>query len=172
MVWKSNLDENDQEFIEDFGAKDANSNAGKQQPGGVPPAGKRPTTAKKAQFSQMKSGVKSTRKGESPTKSIMQPKNQTSMMGVGAAAADYSYPEPADDHGVGGSGEELAQTLEKVVSQLDIISRTLHVLEQRVSMNEESVGNVMAYFQDLRDQRQNTSMNEGNFGMRQGINTY
>ena len=44
----------------------------------------------------------------------------------------------ADDggEGVGGSGEELAQTLEKVVSQLDIISRTLHVLENRVTMNE------------------------------------
>ena len=45
--------------------------------------------------------------------------------------------------GVTGSGEELALTLEKVVSQLDIISRTLHVLEQRVSMNEESVANCL-----------------------------
>ena len=54
---------------------------------------------------------------------------------------------------MGGSGEELAETLEKVVSQLDIISRTLHVLEQRVSMNEESVSNVMGYFNELKDQR-------------------
>jgi len=47
------------------------------------------------------------------------------------------YIAPTDDSNAqGGSGEELAQTLEKVVSQLDIISRTLHVLEQRVSMNE------------------------------------
>ena len=53
-----------------------------------------------------------------------------------------------------GTGEELAQTLEKVVSQLDIISRTLNVLEQRVSMNEESVGNVMAYFHELRAQKE------------------
>ena len=56
-----------------------------------------------------------------------------------------------DDGGIHGSGEELAQTLEKVVTQLDIVSRTLHVLEQRVSMNEQSVSNVMAYFQELRD---------------------
>ena len=62
-------------------------------------------------------------------------------------------PVMAQDDGVGGSGEELAQTLEKVVSQLDIISRTLHVLEQRVSMNEESVANVMSYFQELKDQK-------------------
>ena len=67
----------------------------------------------------------------------------------------------ADDgaEGVGGSGEELAQTLEKVVSQLDIISRTLHVLESRVTMNEQSVQTVMDYFNDLRVQRlSNTSM--------------
>ena len=59
---------------------------------------------------------------------------------------------PAADDGkdeVGGSGEELAQTLEKVVSQLDIISRTLHVLENRVSMNEASVNTVMDYFKEL-----------------------
>jgi len=61
----------------------------------------------------------------------------------------------ADEGGVAGTGEELAQTLEKVVSQLDIISRTLGVLEQRVSMNEESVGNVMAYFNELRAQKEN-----------------
>ena len=40
---------------------------------------------------------------------------------------------------VTGNSEELAHTLEKIVSQLDIISRTLHVIEQRVSMNEEQV---------------------------------
>ena len=54
-----------------------------------------------------------------------------------------------------GSGEELALTLEKVVSQLDIISRTLHVLEQRVSMNEESVANCLSFFKEARDARQN-----------------
>ena len=64
--------------------------------------------------------------------------------------------------GVGGSGEELAQTLEKVVSQLDIISRTLHVLEQRVSMNEESVNNVMGYFNELRAQKENHNAQQVN----------
>ena len=53
-----------------------------------------------------------------------------------------------------GSGEELALTLEKVVSQLDIISRTLHVLEQRVSMNEESVQNCLTYFHEQKEQRE------------------
>ncbi len=53
-----------------------------------------------------------------------------------------------------GSNEELAQTLEKVVSQLDIISRTLHVLEQRVSMNEESVQNVYEYFKEIKENQQ------------------
>ena len=55
--------------------------------------------------------------------------------------------------GVTGSGEELALTLEKVVSQLDIISRTLHVLEQRVSMNEESVSNCLQFFKEAKEAR-------------------
>ena len=59
-----------------------------------------------------------------------------------------------ESNNVQGSGEELAQTLEKVVSQLDIISRTLHVLEQRVSMNEESVSNVLEYFKEAREARE------------------
>ena len=46
------------------------------------------------------------------------------------------------DDGMGGQGEELAQALEKIVSQLDVISRTVHVLEQRVSMNETEVNQV------------------------------
>jgi len=55
---------------------------------------------------------------------------------------------------VTGSGEELALTLEKVVSQLDIISRTLHVLEQRVSMNENSVQVCLQYFRENREKAQ------------------
>lgn len=71
-------------------------------------------------------------------------------------SADFNYEGAANqDDGVGGSGEELAQTLEKVVSQLDIISRTLDVLQQRVSMNEESVSTVMNYFAELRAQKEN-----------------
>jgi len=53
------------------------------------------------------------------------------------------------DH-VTGNSEELAQTLEKMVSQLDIITRTAHVLEQRISMNEESVSNVLEYFKEIQ----------------------
>jgi hypothetical protein len=45
MVWKSNMDENEQEFIEDFGAKSAPNN---DNAGGVP-VPKRPTTAAKRQ---------------------------------------------------------------------------------------------------------------------------
>jgi len=43
----------------------------------------------------------------------------SSMTGAGGAgpAVDFGYqPAQVDDHGVGGTGEELAQTLEKVVS--------------------------------------------------------
>jgi len=64
---------------------------------------------------------------------------------------EYDYVEKVhDDNGVSGSGEELQNTLTKVVSQLDLISRTLHVLEQRVSMNEESVTSVMDYFKEAK----------------------
>lgn len=57
MVWKSNIDENEQEFIEDFGAKSAPADSG-----GVPPAAqKRPPTAKKS--TTARSGTK---RGASP----------------------------------------------------------------------------------------------------------
>lgn len=56
--------------------------------------------------------------------------------------------------GISGSGEELALTLEKVVSQLTIIASTLHVLEQRVSMNENSVNVCLQYFRDARERNQ------------------
>ena len=59
-------------------------------------------------------------------------------------------------NGVAGSGEELALTLEKVVSQLDIISRTLHVLEQRVQMNENSAQTCIEYFRNARERGQET----------------
>ena len=77
--------------------------------------------------------------------------------GYGAAndlGATTGVPGHVPGGGVTGSGEELALTLEKVVSQLDIISRTLHVLEQRVSMNEESVANCLSYFKEAREARQ------------------
>jgi centriolar protein POC1 len=125
MVWKSNLDENEQEFIEDFGAKTGNNDTA--VPRAAPRAPTRNTTAKKGA-------------NASPTKSVHQTAQQSVM--------DHPY-EADGGEGIGGSGEELAQTLEKVVSQLDIITRTLHVLEQRVSMNEESVSQCMSYFQEL-----------------------
>ena len=75
----------------------------------------------------------------------------------GGAVTELAEPQrvaDADEGGVAGTGEELAQTLEKVVSQLGILSRTLNVLEQRVSQNEQAVGNVMAYFNELRVQKE------------------
>lgn len=44
-----------------------------------------------------------------------------------------------------------------MVSQLEIISRTLHVLEQRVSMNEESVAGVMDYFKEVKKSEERLS---------------
>lgn len=55
----------------------------------------------------------------------------------------------------GETSEELAQTLEKIVSQLDIITKSLHVLEQRVSLNEESVGTIMSFFKDYQEKQEN-----------------
>lgn len=45
----------------------------------------------------------------------------------------------------------------KVVSQLEIITKTLHILEQRVSMNEESVSSVMEYFKEVKHSAKNGS---------------
>lgn len=60
MVWKSNLDESEQEFIEEFGAKETKEQA-------VPaPTQKRPTTAKKT------AGKFNTGRKTSPAKSIAQ----------------------------------------------------------------------------------------------------
>jgi hypothetical protein len=58
------------------------------------------------------------------------------------------------DTGVqGGAGEDLAQTLEKVVTQLEIITRTLNVLEQRVSQNEASVSNAVDFYRQHKEER-------------------
>ena len=56
MVWKSNLEEVEQEFIEDFGAKGM-----PEQKAGVPPVQKKPAAPKKRLLSASKKG--------SPTKS-------------------------------------------------------------------------------------------------------
>ena len=50
--------------------------------------------------------------------------------------------DPKDEHaaGVGGTGEELQVTLNKIVSQLSIITGTLQVLEQRaITLDLEGV---------------------------------
>jgi hypothetical protein len=59
MVWKSNLDENDQEFIEDFGAKTGDA------PGVPQPSVPRKTTAKKPAVG---SKLTTAKKNGSPTK--------------------------------------------------------------------------------------------------------
>lgn len=60
--------------------------------------------------------------------------------------------------GVAGSGEELAVTLEKIVSQLSIISGTLQVLDQRVAQNEGAVNTVMKCFEDAKIQKEKDAM--------------
>lgn len=109
--------------------------------------GKRPPPAKKTVPGSRLASAKG--KG-SPTKSL----NLTAQKSSAGGAADYQPVQPAavDDTGIGGSGEEMAQTLEKIVSQLDIISRTMNVLEQRVSKNEEAVTNVKQYFSLYKQQ--------------------
>ena len=76
-------------------------------------------------------------------------KSNTGYGGVQASAVDAGAPAA----GVTGSGEELALTLEKIVSQLDIVSRTLQMLEQRASMNEEAVHNCLEYFKEVKEMR-------------------
>ena len=61
-------------------------------------------------------------------------------------------------HGAGGNpvgqNEELAKNLDKIVSQLEIISNSLLLLEQRISTNEEQVAQVFEYFKEIRETQQ------------------
>lgn len=68
-----------------------------------------------------------------------------------AQESDFAAKLVHDNNAISGSGEELKNALEKIVSQLGIITQTLHVLEQRVTMNEESVTGVIDYFRDARE---------------------
>lgn len=69
----------------------------------------------------------------------------------------YDPTYSGNQNGVSGTGEELKNTLVKIVSQLEIISKTLHVLEQRVTMNEDCVINVVNFFkQDEEAKKKNT----------------
>jgi hypothetical protein len=156
MIWKSNLNDFEMELIDDFGGKTSQV---QKQPAASRPAttsaapktqAPRPTTAKKGQTSAVK--VPQTLTAQSSMQKV--PTSGT------FCGMQETYPaETVPEDGVTGNGEELAQTLEKVVSQLEIISRTLHVLEQRVSMNEESVSGVMDYFREVKEQRE-SSKNE------------
>jgi hypothetical protein len=63
-----------------------------------------------------------------------------------------SYPKPTEVvEGISGTGEELNTTLKQVVTQLEMITKSLNLLEQRVCMNESSVGNVMGYFKERKE---------------------
>ena len=147
MVWKSNLNETEQELIDDLGGKTSASvvPTPNEIKGSQPclPRNKVRSSAKKNQTSVQKGdrddGIRSVRAA---------PRDEHHGSSATLMNAEYN------DGGISGSGEELAQTLEKVVSQLDIISRTLHVLEQRVSMNEESVQNVISYFKETKELRE------------------
>jgi hypothetical protein len=98
MVWKSNLEENEQEFIEDFGAKTGDTF---QQPAAPArkPASKKPAVG----GSRLNTGKKNESPGKQSINQSMPDHNE------------YAYPS-VENEGVNGSGEELAQTLEKVVS--------------------------------------------------------
>ena len=66
MVWKSNLDETDQEYIEEFGAKES-PQIPEKQTGGVPPVSQRkPATASKKPVKGVSAGKGSARKVDSP----------------------------------------------------------------------------------------------------------
>lgn len=170
MCWKSNLNELDTETIDDIGGKTAPNVPAKT---GMPQLNlkQRPGSARAA-VATVQAGMK-VNNDPSPTKStknketmsyrstIQQSPAATNMQSAIKTGNNFAVQSNSDaqigavhhqaSSGIAGSGEELALTLEKVVSQLDIISRTLHVLEQRVSMNESSVNVCMQYFRDQRE---------------------
>jgi predicted nucleic acid-binding protein len=52
-----------------------------------------------------------------------------------------------------GAGEALAQTLEKIVTQIEIINQTLQVLDHRISQNERNVSVAVEEFRHYREER-------------------
>lgn len=152
MCWKSNLNEIDTEVIDEIGGTATKAMAPTATskpllPQANPTLKQRPSSARAvgaaAQVSHQKPA-----KVDSPTKSNKKPDNsvrsyqppltpsvhQQSAVKTGNAFAQHNSDAQIGavhntGNGVAGSGEELALTLEKVVSQLDIISRTLQVLE-------------------------------------------
>lgn len=63
-----------------------------------------------------------------------------------------------------GQNEELAQNLQKIVSQLEIISNSLLLLDQRISTNEEQVAQVLDYFRDVKEQNAQQILNNSGSG--------
>lgn len=153
MVWKSNLSEVDHELIEEFGGPLSQQNTNRDQPattsGGIKSNRKTKIAGSSApRYNNMPAAA--------PSKPMMTTTDSRGIMGQGidGTKRTVSIPPEADANrfeGGMGSSEELAQTLEKVVSQLDLVCRSLHVLEQRISMNEESVSNVLDYFKEARE---------------------
>lgn len=143
MVWRSHLNEVETEELDEVsGFKNTRTTAPAAQAA-------QPASARNGGNSaRNKSSTSKLGKGESAAK-LAQNNADQQLLAQNAGRASGS--------GVTGSGEELALTLEKIVSQLDIVSRTLHVLEQRVSMNEESVSTCLEYFKEQRESRQNTN---------------
>ena len=168
MVWKSNLNDIDTEVLDETAGIKAsaasNPRAGtapnnqaprpasqRAKATGLNPSSSRQKIQTSNAPSPTKSVAQSQMRGASPSMSAQKPQMNLPTGGHEAYNADQQFAGMNNQQpggGVTGSGEELALTLEKVVSQLDIISRTLHVLEQRVSMNEESVQNCLNYFHD------------------------
>jgi len=129
MVWKSNLNEDDVELIDDLGNKTANSmgapKARIQPPAAEPPKVKLPT---KRLTSPLRTGPRvSQARGDFETvcgqsaPSVMTKEYEESLV----SAAVIPPPMIVNDGGVAGTGDELTNTLNKIVSQLSIITGTL-----------------------------------------------
>ena len=63
------------------------------------------------------------------------------------------YAPAVNENGLQGTGEDLAQTLEKIVTQIEVIQKTLQVLDQRISQNEAQVSQAVGQFHQYREQK-------------------
>jgi len=160
MVWKSNLADTEQEVIEDLGGVSQIGSAPVKATGGI--ASNRQTKTNPAQ-NQSRYQQKFANMGATQTS---QAHYQSSQQADVTSRSNHTVLVPPTNDAnkldqVTGNSEELAQNLEKMVSQLDIITRTAHVLEQRISMNEESVANVLDYFKEIKQQYQQIRQDKG-----------
>ncbi|CDW79927.1 poc1 centriolar protein homolog a [Stylonychia lemnae] len=184
MVWKSNLNDTEQEVIEELGgassagAHNQSTNGPQHHASGIQSNRKSVDMSSRQNPSSRYGNLTKQAPRQEQTQQYQLPtsnRNPTSGYGLNEfshrpmTTTGVIVPPDQDlnafeqqNHHLSGSSEELAQTLEKVVSQLDIISRTLHVLEQRVSMNEESVQNVWEYFKEIRDMQKAAPLQQTN----------